>query len=115
MTIKYYTHNNPPKLLGEVFDKKTLTRQSDFMDIKDTIARFYKSGLLTKPVYGPLTDKEKEDMFDEITDSDIMDSDLVEQKDFVDQINKPNVPIQEENENILDKSVEEGADSPQGE
>lgn len=108
MTIKYYTHNNPPLLGGEVFKKESLTRQSDFIDIKDTIARFSRAGLINKPNYSPLTPDEKEELFDSLTDMELMDADLVEQKNFVDQINQTKVPVseKEEKEVVEEKGAE---------
>ena len=44
MTIKYYTHQKPPVMKGEVSKLPSETRQSDTMDIKETIARFFRQG-----------------------------------------------------------------------
>lgn len=89
MTIKYYTHNNPPLGLSEVESKEpSETRQSDTMDIKETIARFFRNGgtIPQQQGAGDLTADEKEAMFDAPADTDLEDADISEQTQYVNDV-----------------------------
>ena len=45
MTIKYYTHQNPPQIMGETFTEPSLTRESDYVSLEHLFERFCLSGL----------------------------------------------------------------------
>lgn len=88
MTIKYHTIQTPPIIQGEISKEKSETRQSDNMDIKETIARFFRDGGVIPTQQGAqdLTADEKEALFDSVTEQELIDADLTEQSQFVKDI-----------------------------
>lgn len=123
MTIKYHTIQNPPCLGGEISEEKSETRQSDNMDIKDTIARFFRDGGIIPVQQGAqdLTSEEKEALFDSVSEQELMDADLTEQSQFVkeiqDNINSARPKLKTEDSVVEEKKeeVSEPIDSPKGE
>lgn len=91
MTVKYYTIQTPPPLLPEVESTLTdLCRQSDFVSLPDLIQRFLVSGAHYEEYAcaQSLSAEEKEALFEQQDFEDLADSDLVEQKAFIDSVNK---------------------------
>lgn len=106
MRIKYFTHNNAPLIQGETSELPSECRVSDNMDIKETIARFFRAGALNVPVYEPISAEEKEQMFDGLSEQELEDADLVEQKNFLDQV-KDNLAQQD----TVDSVKQEGSET----
>lgn len=121
--VKYYTHQNPPVLPGEVSSNPSETRQSDTMDIQETIARFFRQGGVIPQQLDAtsLTAEEKEAMFDAVSEDEIMDADLSEQKSFVDEVSGTlskqanEKDIAEKKETPKTEEKKEATDSPKGE
>lgn len=117
MVIKYYTIQNPPCLGGEINKEKSETRQSDNMDIKDTIARFFRDGgiIPTQLGAGDLSEDEKEALFDSTSEQDIIDADLTEQSQFVkeiqDNINSLRPKLNTEEKEQVKEEVKEPTES----
>lgn len=101
MTIKFYTIQNPPTGLAEEATKlPSETRQSDTMDIKETIARFFREGGTIPQQQGAsdLTADEKEQLFDAPSEIELEDADISEQTQYVsDVLNALNQSQQEQN------------------
>lgn len=99
MTINYYTHQNPPSLLGETFKEPTLTRESDYVSLENLFERFCLSG--HKPTYfkcaAELSAEEKDQILNQADYADLAEADLTEQKTFIDTVNAAvNAPKQKE-------------------
>lgn len=120
--MKYYTHQKPPVIKGEVSNNPSETRQSDDMDIKETIARFFRQGGVIPQQLGAndISAEEKEQMFDAPAESDLIDADLTEQRQYVKEVSeqlksasaKADTVVHEETPK---EEVKEPTDSPKGE
>lgn len=98
MVIKYYTHQNPPCLLGETFKEPSLTRESDYVSLENLFERFCLAG--RKPTYfkgaAELSAEEKDQILNQADYADLAEADLTEQKAFIDTVNvSVNTPKQE--------------------
>lgn len=117
MTIKYHTIQTPPCLQGEISKEKSETRQSDNMDIKETIARFFRDGGIIPTQQGAqdLSADEKEALFDSVSEQDLIDADLTEQSQFVkeiqDNINSARPKIKTY-DSVVDEKKEEVKEEP---
>lgn len=87
MKIKFQTQQTIPPYRGEIVDGKSETRQSDCMSIKDMLDKYYRQGALVKIYQGAneLSDEEKQVYYNEVSDLDLQDMDIVDQKAFVDE------------------------------
>lgn len=122
MTIKYYTHQKPPMIKGEVSSLPSETRQSDTMDIKETIARFFRQGgqIPTQLDATSLTAEEKEQMFESPSEQELIDADLTEQAQYVKEVGEKLASSSEQTKNVVHEEtpkeeVKEPTDSPKGE
>lgn len=89
MTIKYYTYQNPPPILAE--PKSSLPdecRQSDYVSLENLFERFMVSGASVTNYLGAqsLSAEEKEELFEQVTEDELQDMDIVDQKEFVDNV-----------------------------
>lgn len=121
--MKYYTHQKPPVIKGEVSEKPSETRQSDTMDIKETIARFFRQGGQVPQQLDAtsLTAEEKEQMFESPADSDLIDADLTEQRQYVKEVSEQLQSATAKSQTVVEENttpeeeVKEPTDSPKGE
>lgn len=99
MTIKYYTHQNPPQIMGETFTEPSLTRESDYVSLEHLFERFCLSGMQPQMFKGAsdLTDEEKEQLLAETDIADLQEMDLSEQRAFADSV-LSQVPSKQEKE-----------------
>lgn len=89
MVIKYYTHQNPPPILAEpVSQLPDECRQSDYVSLEHLFERFMVSGASITNYLGAqsLSAEEKEQLFEQVTEDELQDMDIVEQKAFVDNV-----------------------------
>ena len=99
MPIKYYTHQNPPQIMGETFTEPSLTRESDYVSLENLFERFCVAGC--QPTYfkgaSDLTAEEKDQLLGETDVADLAEEDLTVQKDFIDSVNSSvNAPQEKE-------------------
>lgn len=119
--MKYCTHQKPPMIKGEVSSLPSETRQSDNMDIKETIARFFRQGSVipTQLDASSLTAEEKEQLFDSPSEQELIDADLTEQTQYVKEIGEKLAQSSEQIKNVVPdtpkKEEKEPTDSPKGE
>lgn len=120
--MKYYTHQKPPMIKGEVSELPSETRQSDAMDIKETIARFFRQGgvIPTQLDASSLSAEEKEQLFDSPSEQELLDADLTEQTQYVKEIGEKLAQSSEQTKNVVPDTPQkeeekEPTDSPKGE
>lgn len=111
--INYYTIQNPPVLGGEKTVSQSLTRQSDNMDIKELITRFFPYGYEAPAPFEHLTGAALDEVFDGVSDIELEDADLVEQKNFVEQVTaKSNENISQEEKTDVKESADGSEKEP---
>lgn len=118
--MKYYTLQKPPILKGEVSSLPSVTRQSDTMDIKETIASFFRQGgvIPQQMRASDLTEEEREAIFDSPSEDELLDADIVDQKNYVEDVQGQIAKSQnvvEEKETSKEEKEEKANDSLKGE
>lgn len=85
---KYYTHQNPPQIMGETFTEPSLTRESDYVSLENLFERFSVAGRKATMYKGAsdLTAEEKEQLLAETDIADLQEMDLSEQRAFADSV-----------------------------
>lgn len=83
---KYYTHQNPPQLGGEVFKEPSLTRESDYVSIEQIFAKFGMDSNMIPVQYRAIASlsPEERDILDNATPYDeLEDEDITVQQEFI--------------------------------
>lgn len=108
MTIKYYTHQNPPQIMGETFTEPSLTRESDYVSLENLFERFCLEGKQAQMFIGAsqMSAEEKEQLLAETDVADLEEMDLVEQKAFADDVLNRVIAEQERKEKPTQSQTE---------
>lgn len=83
--IKYFTHQNPPVCGAEVFLLPTETRESDNMNLDETIARFFPNGPQKFISASDLSVEDRDKLFDD-PEVELEEADISEQKAFINEV-----------------------------